>query len=217
MENVSNNEIVFSKHIFYFVKRFFDVIVGILGIFVLMPLTLIVKIISIINGDHDSIFYSQERIGKNGRIFKLYKFRSMVPNADIELKKLLRKKKYREEYKLNKKIKDDPRITKVGKFLRKTSLDEVPQFINILKGDMAFVGNRPYLPREKEDMADSYNDIVATKPGLTGYWQVNGRSDISFKKRLELEQFYSNNYSLMLDVKIIFKTIKVVIMRNGAK
>ncbi len=217
MENVSNNEIVFSKHIFYFVKRFFDVIVGILGIFVLMPLTLIVKIISIINGDHDSIFYSQERIGKNGKIFKLYKFRSMVPNADIELKKLLRKKKYREEYKLNKKIKDDPRITKVGKFLRKTSLDEVPQFINILKGDMAFVGNRPYLPREKEDMADSYNDIVATKPGLTGYWQVNGRSDISFKKRLELEQFYSNNYSLMLDVKIIFKTIKVVIMRNGAK
>ncbi len=217
MENVSNNEIVFSKHIFYFVKRFFDVIVGILGIFVLIPLTLIVKIISIINGDHDSIFYSQERIGKNGKIFKLYKFRSMVPNADIELKKLLRKKKYREEYKLNKKIKDDPRITKVGKFLRKTSLDEVPQFINILKGDMAFVGNRPYLPREKEDMADSYNDIVATKPGLTGYWQVNGRSDISFKKRLELEQFYSNNYSLMLDVKIIFKTIKVVIMRNGAK
>ena len=217
MENVSNNEIVFSKHIFYFVKRFFDVIVGILGIFVLMPLTLIVKIISIINGDHDSIFYSQERIGKNGKIFKLYKFRSMVPNADIELKKLLRKKKYREEYKLNKKIKDDPRITKVGKFLRKTSLDEVPQFINILKGDMAFVGNRPYLPREKEDMAYSYNDIVATKPGLTGYWQVNGRSDISFKKRLELEQFYSNNYSLMLDVKIIFKTIKVVIMRNGAK
>lgn len=217
MENVSNNEIVFSKHIFYFVKRFFDVIVGILGIFVLMPLILIVKIISIINGDHDSIFYSQERIGKNGKIFKLYKFRSMVPNADIELKKLLRKKKYREEYKLNKKIKDDPRITKVGKFLRKTSLDEVPQFINILKGDMAFVGNRPYLPREKEDMADSYNDIVATKPGLTGYWQVNGRSDISFKKRLELEQFYSNNCSLMLDVKIIFKTIKVVIMRNGAK
>lgn len=217
MENVSNNEIVFSKHIFYFVKRFFDVIVGILGIFVLIPLILIVKIISIINGDHDSIFYSQERIGKNGKIFKLYKFRSMVPNADIELKKLLRKKKYREEYKLNKKIKDDPRITKVGKFLRKTSLDEVPQFINILKGDMAFVGNRPYLPREKEDMADSYNDIVATKPGLTGYWQVNGRSDISFKKRLELEQFYSNNYSLMLDVKIIFKTIKVVIMRNGAK
>lgn len=217
MENVSNNEIIFSKHIFYFVKRFFDVIVGILGIFVLIPLTLIVKIISIINGDHDCIFYSQERIGKNGKIFKLYKFRSMVPNADIELKKLLRKKKYREEYKLNKKIKDDPRITKVGKFLRKTSLDEVPQFINILKGDMAFVGNRPYLPREKEDMADSYNDIVATKPGLTGYWQVNGRSDISFKKRLELEQFYSNNCSLILDVKIIFKTIKVVIMRNGAK
>lgn len=217
MENVSNNEIAFSKHIFYFVKRFFDVIVGILGIFALIPLILIVKIISIINGDHDSIFYSQERIGKNGKIFKLYKFRSMVPNADIELKKLLRKKKYREEYKLNKKIKDDPRITKVGKFLRKTSLDEVPQFINILKGDMSFVGNRPYLPREKVDMADSYNDIVSTKPGLTGYWQVNGRSDISFKKRLELEQFYSNNCSLMLDVKIIFKTIKVVIMRNGAK
>ena len=130
MENVSNNEIVFSKHIFYFVKRFFDVVVGILGIFALIPLILIVKIISIINGDHDSIFYSQERIGKNGKIFKLYKFRSMVPNADIELKKLLRKKKYREEWEKNQKLLNDPRITKVGKFLRKSSLDEVPQFIN---------------------------------------------------------------------------------------
>ena len=132
MENVSNNEIVFSKHIFYFVKRFFDVIVGILGIFALIPLILIVKIISIINGDHDSIFYSQERIGKNGKIFKLYKFRSMVPNADIELKKLLKKKKYREEWEKNQKLLNDPRITKVGKFLRKTSFFSLDLFTSAL-------------------------------------------------------------------------------------
>ena len=113
-------------------------------------------------------------------------------------------------------ITDDPRITKVGKFLRKSSLDEIPQFINILKGDMSLVGNRPYLPREKEDIGEFYYDIVKTKPGLTGYWQVSGRSDVSFKKRLELEQYYSNNFSCKLDIIILFKTVKVVLGMKGA-
>ena len=140
----------------------------------------------------------------------------MVPNADDILMEMLKDKKIADEYNKNKKLKNDPRITKVGKIIRKTSLDEIPQFINILKGDMSLVGNRPYLPREKDDMGKYYDDIIKTKPGLTGYWQVSGRSDVSFKNRLKLEQYYSNNYSFKLDIQIVFKTIKVVLGMQGA-
>ena len=211
------NKISTNSIFFCFLKRIFDIIVGLLGVIVLIPITIIVKIINILSGDFAPVFYSHVRIGKNGKEFRLYKFRSMVPNADeVLLKELMKDKKIKEEYDKNKKLKNDPRITKAGKILRKTSLDEIPQFINILKGDMSLVGNRPYLPREKDDMGDYYNDIIKTKPGLTGYWQVSGRSDVSFKRRLELEQYYSNNYSLKLDIMIIFKTIKVVLGGKGA-
>lgn len=206
------------KNIIYsFFKRVFDIIIGILGIIILLPVSIIVKIINLINKDLAPVFYSHTRIGKNGKEFKLYKFRSMVPNADEVLKEMLKDKKIAEEYNKNKKLKNDPRITKVGKILRKTSLDELPQFINILKGDMSLIGNRPYLPREKKDMGKYYNEIIKTKPGLTGYWQVNGRSDVSFNNRLKLEQFYSNNYSLIMDIKILFKTVVVVLKRDGAE
>lgn len=132
--------------------------------------------------------------------------------------KLLKEnKKIAEEYNKNKKLKDDPRITKAGKFIRKYSIDELPQLINILKGDMTFIGNRPYLPREKEDMDKYYEDIIKTKPGLTGYWQVSGRSNTTFKKRLELERYYSNNKSLKLDIKIFFLTFSVVLLGKGAE
>ena len=187
-------------------KRLFDIIVGLLGLVVLIPLIVIVKTIYVLSGDFYTIFYTHKRIGKNGKEFRLIKFRTMVPKADKVLEDLLKDPEYYEEYSKNKKLKNDPRITKVGRFLRKSSLDEMPQFINILLGQMSLVGNRPYLPREKEDMGEYYNDIVKTKPGLTGYWQINGRSDTSFQKRLELEQYYSNNYSLKLDIKIIFKS-----------
>ena len=197
-------------------KRLFDIIVGLLGLILLIPLVLIVKFIYIFSGDFYTIFYTHKRIGKDGKEFRLLKFRTMVPKADKVLEDLLKEPEFYEEYSKNKKLKNDPRITKVGKFLRKTSLDETPQFINILLGHMSLVGNRPYLPREKEDMGEYYEDIVKTKPGLTGYWQVNGRNDLSFKKRLELEQYYSNNFSLKLDLKIIFKTIKVVFGCKGA-
>lgn len=218
MDNTVEKEVAETNHIIYsFTKRTIDIIVGILGIVLLIPVSIIVKIINIINKDYAPMFYSHVRIGKNGKEFKLYKFRSMVPNADEILKELMKDKKIAEEYNKNKKLKNDPRITKVGKFLRKSSLDEIPQFINILKGDMSLVGNRPYLPREKEDMGKYYDDIVKTKPGLTGYWQVSGRNDVTFKNRLKLEQYYSNNYSLKLDLKIIFKTIKVVIGCHGAE
>lgn len=213
-------EQVVKKHkpniLYLIVKRLFDIIIGILGFVILIPITIFVKIAYILSGDFYPIFYSHKRVGKNGKIFRLIKFRTMVPKADKVLDDLLKDPLYSEEYDKNKKIKDDPRITKVGKILRKASLDETPQFLNILLGQMSLVGNRPYLPREIEDMGQYYEDIVKTKPGLTGYWQVSGRSDVSFKKRLELEKYYSNNYSLKLDIKIIFKTIAVVLGAKGA-
>lgn len=199
------------------IKRLFDILFGILGVIALVPVSLIIFVFNILNKDYSSIFFTHTRIGKDGKEFKLYKYRSMVPNADEVLVELLKDKKIAAEYKKNKKLKNDPRITKVGRMLRRSSLDELPQFINILKGDMSLVGNRPYLPREKKDMGKYYDDIVKTKPGLTGYWQVSGRSDVSFKKRLKLEQYYSNNYSLLLDIKIILKTVKVVLRMNGAE
>lgn len=203
---------------YLFIKRVFDILVAMIGIIFLLPIMLIVKIMNIINKDYNTIFYTQERIGKDGKLFKFYKFRSMVPNADEILFETLKMDKVAaEEYQINKKLKNDPRITKAGKILRKTSLDELPQLINVLKGDMSLIGNRPYLPREKEDMQDFYDDIVKTKPGITGYWQVNGRSDTTFRKRLELEQFYSRNCSLKLDIKIFFKTFSVVLLKQGAK
>ena len=142
----------------------------------------------------------------------------MIPNADEELKRILKEDKtLAKEYKQNKKMKHDPRITKMGKFLRKTSLDELPQFINVLKGDMSVIGNRPYLPREKKDMGKYFDDIVSTKCGIVSYWAVMGRSDVSFKTRLKLEQYYSKHQSLKLDIKIFFRTFKVVLLKKGAK
>ena len=200
---------------YLFVKRLFDVVVATTGIIFMTFLIPVVKIMNIINKDDGKIFFTQNRIGKNGRIFKIYKFRSMVDNADEKLEKILEMDKTtKEEYMVNKKLRNDPRVTKTGKFLRKTSLDELPQFINILKNDMSLIGNRPYLLREKEDMMDFYSDIVKTKPGLTGYWQVNGRNNTTFEERLELESFYSNNASLKMDTKIFFKTFGVVLLKK---
>ena len=203
---------------YLFIKRCFDIICGLIGVVCLVPVTIILKIVTICSGDLNPIIFSQNRIGKNGKEFKFYKFRSMVPNADEVLFKTLEMDKLMaEEYKKNRKLKNDPRITKVGKVIRKLSIDELPQLINVLKGDMSIIGNRPYLPREKEDMEEFYEDIIKTKPGITGYWQVNGRSKTTFKERLDLERYYSNNYSLKLDIKIFFKTFKVVLFGKDAE
>lgn len=207
-----------THYIYEGIKRGFDIILSLLACLLLIPIMLIIKIATLLSKDKKSIFFTQERIGKSGKVFKFYKFRSMVPNADEILYQLLESDPdLAEEYHLNKKLKNDPRITKVGKFIRKYSIDELPQVINILKGDMSFIGNRPYLPREKEDMGVFYHDIVKTKPGLTGYWQVSGRSNTTFKKRLELERFYSKNCSFSLDIQIFFKTFGVVLFSKGAK
>lgn len=199
-------------------KRLIDIIAGIIGLLILLPIALVIKIISMCNGDFHKIIFVQKRIGKNGKEFDFYKFRSMVPNADELLFKLMEEnEEIRKEYQENKKLKDDPRITKVGKFIRRFSIDELPQLINVLKGDMTLIGNRPYLPREKDDMGKYFNDIVKTKPGITGYWQVSGRSDVSFKARLKMEQFYSNNFGFKMDMKIFFKTFDAVFGHKGAK
>ncbi|MCR5146605.1 MAG: sugar transferase [Clostridia bacterium] len=199
------------------IKRGIDIVAGLIGCIFLLPLMLVVKIINVINKDNGSIFYVQKRIGKNGKEFKLYKFRTMVENADKKLRCILKEnEELREEYETNKKMKDDPRITKAGKILRKTSLDEFPQFVNILKGDMSLIGNRPYLRREKKDMGNYYKYIVKTKPGLTGLWQTSGRSNISFEDRLKIEKGYSEQYSLKTDFKIFLKTVRDVVRGIGA-
>lgn len=215
--NTQRKTVKLSKCLYLFTKRTFDIICSIIGCLFLIPIGLIVKISYVLNKDFNPIFFTQDRIGKNGKLFKFYKFRTMVPNADEILFKYLEENEdANKEYSINKKLRNDPRITKMGRILRKTSLDELPQFINCLLGHMSIIGNRPYLPREKEDMGSFYKNIVKTKPGITGYWQVSGRSDVSFKKRLELEEYYSKNHSLKLDIKIFFLTIKVVLTGKGA-
>ena len=200
-----------KNKIYLFTKRLFDIVFGLIGIIFLIPIALIIKIIYMCSKDFSPIFFKQTRIGKNGKEFKLYKFRTMVPNADEVLKKMLKKDKgLAKEYRKYRKLLKDPRITKTGRFLRKSSLDELPQLINVLKGEMSLIGNRPYLPREKKAMGKFYNTIIITKPGVTGYWQVSGRSDLTFKRRLKLEKYYSENCGFLLDAKIFFKTFKVV-------
>lgn len=199
------------------IKRFIDILGGGIGVLTLIPLTLIIWIANRIVKDNGPIFYTQERIGQNGKIFKMYKYRSMVVGADEKLEKYLEEnEEAREEYKKYKKLKNDPRITIIGKVLRKTSLDEFPQFINVLKGDMSLVGPRPYLPREKEDMNGFFNYITSCKPGITGLWQISGRSDTTFTERLTLDMSYYYNNSLMMNLKILYRTVKNVIKKEGA-
>lgn len=217
----SQNGIILKKRVRNFLylsfKRVFDIIVGFVGIILILPLAFIIKAVSIYNRDYESIYLKQKRIGKDGKLFTMYKFRTMVPDADNILYQLMQTdEELRKEYTLTKKMKNDPRVTKVGKVLRKTSIDEVPQFINVFLGHMSLIGNRPYLPREKDDMGLYYDTIVKTKPGLTGLWQVSGRSNTTFQERLEIEKKYSQVYSLKLDIKIFFKTIIQVLKRDGA-
>lgn len=207
-----------TKIIYPYIKRFFDILFGLIGCLFIIPLAIIIKIAYMLSGDMAPIFYRQERIGKGGKTIYIFKFRTMVPNADKKLKEILKhNKELREEYTVYKKLKDDPRITKIGRFIRHGSIDEMPQFINIFNGDMSLIGNRPYLPREKKDMSDLYDEIVKSKPGLTGYWQVNGRSNVTFKDRCKMEAFYSEFQGFRFDMMIFVKTIKVVLSGFGAK
>ena len=208
-----------GKHITYrFVKRLIDILGGVVGTILLVPITLCVYLArKILKEDDGPLFYEQLRIGKNGKKFRLYKFRSMCIDADKKLKKYLEQnEEARKEFEENQKLKDDPRITKIGDFLRKTSLDELPQMINILKGEMSFIGPRPVVDGEIEKYGANKNKFLSVKPGLTGYWQVNGRSNTTYAERIDMELYYVDNQSLWLDIKIFFKTFISVIKKEGA-
>ena len=198
-------------------KRGLDIIGGIVGTIILIPLTLIIFIANLITKDNGPLFYAQKRIGKDGKIFKLYKFRSMCVGADEKLKTYLEQnQEARKEYSTYKKLKNDPRITKVGHLIRKLSIDEFPQFINILKGEMSLVGPRPYLEREKDDMTYYYKYIVSCKPGLTGYWQIAGRSNVTFEDRLHMDMDYFKKHTLKTDIRILRKTVEQCVKKEGA-
>ncbi len=198
-------------------KRGMDIVGGLVGTLCLFPITIFLWIANKILKDGGPIFYTQERIGKNGKIFKLYKYRSMVVGADEKLEKYLEEnEEARKEYKEYKKLKDDPRVTKIGKFIRRTSIDEFPQFINVLKGDMSLVGPRPYLPKEKEEINGFFKYITSVKPGITGLWQISGRSETTFTDRLTIDMNYYSNHSLKTDIKILYKTVKNVVKKEGA-
>lgn len=217
-KNTKNILKVIWKFIYTVLKRTIDIVAGLVGCVLLVPIMILVKLAYLKNGDKAPILFKQNRIGKNGKEIEIYKIRSMVVDADRILYEMLElAPALKAEYQANKKIKDDPRITKVGRFIRKTSLDEFPQFINILKGEMTLVGPRPYLPREKEDMKRYYNDIIECKPGLTGLWQISGRSDVKFANRCRLDCFYNKHKCLFFDGKIFLRTFKVVLSHKGSR
>ena len=197
------------------VKRIFDIICGLLGILVLIPLTMLVKLAYLLSGDTARILYRQQRVGLNGKPFYLWKFRSMVPNAGELLEQLLLDEDYRKEWEENQKLENDPRITKVGAFLRKTSIDELPQLVNVLCGDMSLIGPRPLVEGELE----AHNGLKLyqkVKPGITGWWGCNGRSNIDYRERLDLEYYYVKHCSLYLDLLCIIRTVFVVVQGGGA-
>ena len=215
---VNNSSVYIIKRKCYFaVKRLFDIVCSLIGCILLLPITIVVKISYLLSKDTKTIFYKQKRIGKNGKTIYIYKFRSMVYNADVILKELLKQKKYKRQWDLNQKLENDPRITKIGHILRKTSLDEMPQFINVLKGDMSLIGPRPLVEGELDAHNGNHDIYESVRPGITGWWAANGRSNITYEERLNLEYYYCKNCSVLLDIKCIFKTISAVIFKIGAK
>ncbi len=211
--SVKNN--LMSKRMFI-TKRIFDIIISLTSIILLSPIMLTIAILIKLTSK-GRIFYIQERPGRFGKIIKIYKFRTMYENADEILDEILRKdKKLKEEFQKFKKLKNDPRITPIGKFLRKFSLDELPQLFNVLKGDMSIVGPRPYQVNEINEMGEYRDVILSVKPGLTGLWQISGRSDLDFSSKLKIETWYVLNWNLWLDVFIIIRTIPIVLIGKGA-
>ena len=222
IRKIEINDEVVGKKVYRGAKRIIDILGALVGCLALLPLTLGIWLANIVAKDNGPVFYSHTRIGKNGKEFKMYKFRTMCNNAHEMVKDEESMKRYFtdeqiKEWKENFKIDDDPRITKVGKFLRKTSLDEVPQVINILKGELSIIGPRPVIGEELDKYEENKDKFLSVTPGLTGYWAANGRSDTSYEERMAMELYYVDNISLKLDVQIFFKTIWSVLKREGAK
>ena len=199
-----------------YIKRLFDIIIALLGLLLFVPISILVKISFLSLNDKGGIFFKQERIGKDGKPFVIYKFRSMVHNAEELLEELLKNDKYKNAWDENQKIENDPRITKIGRYLRKSSLDELPQILNVLKGEMSIVGPRPLVEGELEAHGGS-KLYWKVKPGITGWWASHGRSDVDYDERLKMEYFYVRKMSLMLDIVCIYKTIIAVINHQGVE
>lgn len=195
------------------VKRTTDITLSAVAIVLLLPVFALIAL-AIKLESKGPVFFKHTRIGKDGKIIKIYKFRSMVDNAEDLIKSFTpeQMKEYKENYKLS----NDPRVTKVGKFIRKTSLDELPQLINILKGDLSIIGPRPVVAEELKKYGSNIEKFLSVTPGLTGFWAANGRSCTSYEQRMQMELFYIDNLSLKMDVKVFFKTIEAVIKREGA-
>ena len=203
--------------IYKFVKRTFDFIVALAAIVAISPLLLIISAIVYL-GDPGPVIYGQLRIGKNGKAFKMWKFRSMYKNADKMIDQLTDEQ--RQQYITEFKIDNDPRITPVGNFLRKTSLDELPQLFNVLCNDMSLVGPRPLIESEIQTYyADMFDTLLSVKPGVTGYWQAYARNNATYQsgQRQQMEMYYVNHASIMLDIKILFRTVVSVLRKDGAK
>lgn len=199
-----------------FIKRVFDIISCIAFMPLLLPVISIIGIIIKLETPGPAI-YAHDRVGKGRKVFRCYKFRTMQRDAEERLKEMLENNELiRNEWERSWKLKEDPRITRIGRFLRKTSLDELPQVFNVIKGEMSLVGPRPYLLREQKDIEEQLQLICSTEPGITGLWQVSGRSDTGYKYRVKLDGWYVMNWSLWLDIVILFKTIGVVAKREGA-
>lgn len=198
---------------YLFIKRIFDIVASFAALFILSPLFLVIAILIKLEDPKGPVFYSQIRVGRNGKKFRMYKFRSMCVDADKKLKDLLAKNEVEGAMF---KMKDDPRITRVGKWIRKTSVDELPQLWNVLHGDMALVGPRPPLPRETATYSEYDKQRLYVQPGCTGLWQVSGRNDVGFHEMVALDIQYIKTRNLWVDVKIMFKTIGIMIHPNGA-
>lgn len=194
-------------------KRLLDVLFSCCFLIVLIPVFILIGAVIKIDSK-GPVFFMHNRIGKNGKKFKMYKFRTMYDDAEERIKDFTpeQMKEWKENYKLT----NDPRITKVGKILRKTSLDELPQIMNIIKGDLSIIGPRPVIEEELEKYGENKEKFLSVTPGLTGYWAANGRSDTSYEQRMKMELFYIDYVSFRLDAKIFFKTITSVIKKEGA-
>lgn len=200
-----------------FLKRVFDLVISFMATILLLPVFLVIALIIKVNS-RGPVLFIQPRFRKEGKKFKLLKFRTMYVDADNKLQEYLQQHpELQEEWDQYKKLKSfDPRVTRVGKFLRRFSLDEFPQILNVLKGHMSLVGPRPYLPREREEIQQSAAIIFRVKSGLTGLWQIKGRNELNFETRLKLDEFYVRNWSFLLDITIILKTFGAVLKGKGA-
>ncbi len=203
-----------EKPVYDFIKRTVDIVGAVLGLVVFSPFFLIISI-AIKATSKGPIIFAHKRVGKNGKDIYIYKFRSMVENAEELIKSFTPEQKA--EFEANFKLENDPRITKVGNILRKTSLDELPQLLNILKGDISIVGPRPITEVETEIFGNYKDVLLSVKPGLTGYWAANGRSNITYRRRRAMEIYYIKNRSICMDIQILAKTVLSVIKRDGAE